>query len=142
MRLVDTNVLIYAHRRDANRHAEYRDWVQALVDGPEAYAVADSAVNALVRIVTDKRIYPDPTPLDDALAFAGEIRNQKHAQVVNPGTRFWLIFADICRRAGARGKLVPDAYLASLAIEHGCELITGDRDFGRFPGLQWRHPLG
>jgi uncharacterized protein len=34
-----------------------------------------------------------------------------------------------------------DAYLAALAIEHGCEVITADRDFRGFPGLRWRHPL-
>ena len=41
----------------------------------------------------------------------------------------------------AKGNLVPGAYLAALAIEHGCELISADRDFARFPGLRWRHPL-
>jgi predicted nucleic acid-binding protein len=44
--------------------------------------------------------------------------------------------------AGVTANLVPDAYLAVLAIEHGCEFITADRDFSRFPGLRWRHPLG
>lgn len=141
MLLVDTNVLIYAHRRDAERHAEYRAWVQAMVDGPEPYAVSDFAVNGLVRVVTNPRTYPDPTPLGRALAFAGDIRNQPHAAVVNPGPRFWPIFTDACRNAKARGKLIPDAYLAALAIEHGCELVSDDRDFRRFPGLRWRHPL-
>jgi predicted nucleic acid-binding protein len=40
------------------------------------------------------------------------------------------------------GPLVTDAYVAALAIEHGCELITTDSDFSRFQGLRWRHPLG
>ena len=34
-----------------------------------------------------------------------------------------------------------DAYHAALALEHGAELLTADRDFARFPGLRWRHPL-
>jgi hypothetical protein len=38
---------------------------------------------------------------------------------------------------GGQGPLVTDAYLAVLAIEHGCELITTDSDFARFPGLRW-----
>jgi hypothetical protein len=42
---------------------------------------------------------------------------------------------------GARGNLVPDAYLAAMAIESGCEWITTDRDYSRFKGLRWRHPL-
>ena len=49
--------------------------------------------------------------------------------------------ADLCRKADAGGKLIPDAYLAALALEHGCEVVTAGQDFRRFPGLRWRHPL-
>lgn len=139
--LVDTNVLIYAHRRDAERHQEYRDWVQALVDGPEPYAVSDHAVSGMMRVVTNPRIYREPATIEQALTFADEIRNQPHARLVSPGPRFWALFTDLCRRVNARAKLVPDVYLAALAIEHGCEFITTDKDFEKFPGLRWRHPL-
>jgi len=60
---------------------------------------------------------------------------------VQPGGRHWDIFTRLCRNVSARGNLVPDAYLAALAIESGSELITTDRDFSRFPSLRWRHPL-
>ncbi len=141
MMLADTNVLIYAHRPEAERHPEYRTWLQEMINGPEPYAVSDFALNGMMRVVTNRRIYRDPTPLGHALAHAGRIRNQPHAEVVNPGTEFWEIFAELCRQVDARAKLVPDAYLAALAIEHGCEFITTDKDFARFPGLRWRHPL-
>lgn len=141
MMLADTNILIYAHRPEADRHAEYLGWVQAMVQGPEIYAVSDFALNATIRVVTNPRIYRTPTPLEHALAFADEIRSQQRAFVVNPGPSFWPIFTELCRTASARGKLVPDAYLAALAIEHGCEFITADRDFVKLPGLRWRHPL-
>lgn len=60
---------------------------------------------------------------------------------MSPGERHWEIFTRLCRSARARGNLVPDAYLAALAIESGTEWITTDRDYARFPGLRWRHPL-
>ena len=142
MMLVDTNILIYAHRRDAVRHPEYRDWVRAMINGPEPYAVSDFAVTGMIRVVTDRRVYHEgAATIDEALAFADEIRNQPHAQVIGPGAKFWGIFSSLCRQVGAGGKLIPDAYLAALAIEHGCEVITADKDFRRFPGLRWRHPL-
>ena len=141
MFLVDTNVLIYAHRPDAENHRDYREWVSAMVNGPDTYAVSDFAVTGMVRVVTDPRIYQDPSPPDRALAFASEIRGQAQAQVVNPGPRFWPIFTDLCQSTKARGKLIPDAYLAALAIEHGCDFITADGDFRQFPGLRWRRPL-
>lgn len=137
--MLDVNVLTNAHRREAERHKEFRVYVDSIVNGHEAYAVSDVVINRFVRIVTSRRVWKPPTALDDALRFAELVRNQPHAVVIS---RFWGIFDDLCRRAGAIGKLVPDAYLAALAIEHGCEFITADRDFGRFPGLRWRHSLG
>ncbi len=139
--LVDTNVMIYAHRLEADRHPEYRAWMDALIAGPEPYAVSDFAVNGMIRIVTDRRIYENATPTLVALNYAEAIRDQPHAHIVSPGVRFWPIFRQLCQKAGASGKLVPDAYLAALAIEHGCEFITTENDFGRFPGLRCRHPL-
>jgi len=96
----------------------------------------------MIRVVTDRRIYKDDTStIEEAISFATEIREQPHAMVVSPGSRFWPIFTGLCRSTSAAGKLVPDAYLAALAIEHGCEFITTDTDFSKFPGLRWRHPL-
>lgn len=43
--------------------------------------------------------------------------------------------------SGTAGNLVTDAHLTALAIEHGAELCTADRDFGRFAGLRWVNPL-
>lgn len=47
----------------------------------------------------------------------------------------------LCAEVSANGNLVPDAYLAALAIESGSEWVTTDRYFARFRGLRWRHPL-
>ena len=64
-----------------------------------------------------------------------------NAVTLAPGERHWDIFQRLCREANAKGNLIPDAYLAALAIESGAEWITTDRDYARFPGLRWRHPL-
>ena len=61
--------------------------------------------------------------------------------LVGPGNRHWEIFTRLCREAEVKGNLIADAYLAALAIESGSEWITTDRDYARFPGLRWRHPL-
>jgi toxin-antitoxin system PIN domain toxin len=142
MLLVDTNVLVYANRRNAPRHEEYRDWVQGVIDGPEPYAVSDFAVAGVVRIITNHRIYKeDAATTDEALAFATAIREQPHAMVLHPGPRFWSIFTDLCVRQRATGGLVPDVVLAALAIEHGCELVTADRDFAKFSDVRSRSAL-
>ncbi len=76
-----------------------------------------------------------------ALAFGEALRDQPNRVSIVPGARHWDIFSRLCSETGVRGDLVPDAYLAALAIESGSEWMTTDRDYARFPGLRWRHPL-
>lgn len=78
----------------------------------------------------------------DALEFTDALRSQPNCVLVAAGPRHWEIFTRLCVESGARGNLVPDAYLAALAIESGSEWVTSDRDYARFRGLRWRHPLG
>lgn len=141
MRLVDVNVLVYAFREDAPEHIEYRDWLNALVSSHEAYAVSDHVLSGFLRIATHPRVFHPPTPLPRAIAFAEAYRDRPNAVPITPGKRHWGVFKQLCESAGARGNLVADAWLAALAVEWGCELVTTDRDFARFPGLRWRHPL-
>ena len=75
------------------------------------------------------------------MAFCEFLRDQPNAVLINPGERHWEIFAGFCAQARAHGDLVADAFLAALAVESGCERITTDRDYSRFPGLRWRHPF-
>jgi hypothetical protein len=96
----------------------------------------------VVRVATHPRIFEPPTDLHDALGFVDAVRTAANAVAIAPGPRHWEIFRRLCTEGGARGNLVMDAYLAALALESGSELITTDRDFARFPGLRWRHPLG
>lgn len=139
MRLPDVNVLIYAHREDAPEHARYADWLRALTASDEPFALSDVVLSGFLRVVTNPRIFDPPTPMERALAFCQRLVDWPRASLIVPGRRHWDLFAGLCR--GVSGALVADAYLAALAIEHGCELITTDSDFARFPGLRWRHPL-
>jgi hypothetical protein len=141
MVLIDANVLVYAHRRDASNHIAYRRWLEECVSSDQAYGMSDLVLSRFLRIVTHPRIFKLPTDWDDALRFTAEVRSQPNCVVVTPGARHWEIFIQLCRAAGVKGNLVPDAYLAALAIESGSEWITTDRDYSRFPGLRWRHPL-
>jgi hypothetical protein len=141
MLLPDVNVLIYAHRQDAREHERFRAWLHDLVNGPEAFGLSDLVLSAVLRVVTHPRVFVEPTPLPVALEFAEGLRAAPNRVRVEPGERHWEIFGTLCREAGVRGNLVSDAWFAALAIESGSEWITTDRDYARFPGLRWRHPL-
>ena len=122
-------------------HERYRDWLRDAVGGDEPLAVSDLVLSSFLRVVTHPTIFAEPEPLESALAFANSLRGAPDCPPVSPGNRHWEIFERLCRESGVRGKLVPDAYFAALAIESGSEWITTDRDYSRFPGLRWRHPL-
>lgn len=141
MVLPDINVLIYAYREGAPEHAAYGDWLAGAVGGDLSFAMSDLVLSGFLRLVSNPRIFNPAVPLSEALDFTNALRGRPNCVHVEPGPRHWAIFEQLCRSARAKGNLIPDAYLAALAVEHGCELITADRDFARFPGLRWRHPL-
>jgi len=141
MLLPDVNVLVYAFRNEDPRHPEYRRWLDEVVNGSAGYGMSDLVLSGFVRVVTHPKVFKDPDPIDRAIAFASTLRNQSHCVHISAGERHWAIFEDLCTRVQAKGNLVPDAFLAAMAIENGCEWITTDRDYARFPGLRWRHPL-
>lgn len=141
MILTDVNVLVYAHRTDAPGHAAFRDWLEQLINGDQAFGYSELVLSGFLRVVTHPRVFNPPSDLASGLAFAQTIRAQPNAVLVAPGPRHWEIFTTLCETAGVKGNLIPDAYLAALAIESGSEWITTDRDYSRFPGLMWRHPL-
>jgi toxin-antitoxin system PIN domain toxin len=139
--LPDVNVLIYAFRRDAADHSRYRRWLLETIGADESFALSELVLSGLIRVVTNPRAFREPSGLDEALTYAAALLDRPNCLVVRPGVRHWGVFTRLCRESGARGPLVPDAYFAALAIEHGCEWITTDRDFDRFRGLRCRHPL-
>ena len=141
MILPDVNVLIYAFRADAERHDDYKDWLESVVNGPAAYAIAPQVLGSVVRICTHPRIYRRPSRARDAFDFCRVLLEHPNATVVTPGERHWGIFETLCRESNAIGNLVQDAWFAALAIESGYEWITTDRDYARFDGLAWRRPF-
>jgi uncharacterized protein len=141
MVLPDINVLVYAHRKDAPEHDRYAAWLTGIADGASPFALSSITLAGFLRIVTNPRIFRPPTPMDEALAFCQELIVRPTASMIQPGDRHWEIMVDLIETAGVRGAMITDAYLAALAIEHGCEVVTTDKDFARFPNLRWRHPL-
>ena len=141
MKLCDINVLIYAHREDSIEHEAYADYVREMAESHSAFGLSESVLGGFVRIVTNPKVFKKPTPPEIAFAFCESLRSRPQAVVLRPGERNWRIFERLCLTLPAKGKLVADAWHAALAIEHGCEWISTDGDFARFPELNWSHPL-
>jgi len=139
--LPDVNILVYCSREDSPDHAAYKRWLDKVINGDQAFGLADMVLSSFLRIVTHPKIFKPPTPLPTAIAFVDALRSHPNRVTISPGTSHWSIFRTLCEKTNAKGNHVTDAYLAALAIESGSEWITTDRDFSRYAGLQWRHPF-
>jgi toxin-antitoxin system PIN domain toxin len=140
MILPDVNVLIYAFRADLPQFQICNPWLNTIIASGVRFGVSPLALSALVRVTTDPRIYRVPCELSEAFAFADYLLDQPNCEIVEPGERHWQIFSRLCIDTDTRGRRVTDAWFAALAIESGCDWITFDRDFARFPGLKWQVP--
>ena len=140
MILPDVNVLVHAFRSDSSDHARCREWLDQTVNGASRYAVSTHVLSGVVRIATHPRVFARPSPLNEVIAFCEAVLTPSYCVLVQPGPHHWSLFCRLCMEADARGNLVADAWLAALAIESGCEWVTLDRDYARFPGLKWRVP--
>jgi uncharacterized protein len=138
--LPDVNVLVHAFRADSSDHVLCRNWVEKVVDGNSRYAMAPQVLSRVIRVATHPKVFVKASPLDETIRFCNLLLEQPHCAIIQPGEQHWSIFCRLCNEADARGTLVPDAWFAALAIESGCEWITLDRDYARFPGLKWRTP--
>ena len=140
MVLADVNVYVAAFRFDHPDHSAARRWLEATLASPNAFGVSELALSAVIRITTNPRAVKVLNQSSDVFEYVNAIRQAPQAVIVAPGPRHWELFERLVVDARATGPLITDAWFAALAIEHGCEWITFDGDFARFPGLKWRRP--
>ena len=124
----------------APEHAICNPWLTAIIASDAQFGLSPLALSAVVRVTTNTRSYRAPSTLAEAFTFCDYLLGQSNCQLVEPGERHWDIFKRLCLETHTGGPRVTDAWFAALAIEWGCEWITLDRDYARFPALKWRVP--
>jgi toxin-antitoxin system PIN domain toxin len=138
--LADVNVLVYAFRRETPDHKVSRQWLDSVILGGSRFGMSPLALAAVVRVTTNSRTFAQPSTIEEATGYCDDILGQPHCELVEPGERHWAIFKKLCVDARVTGPKVTDAWYAALAIEWGCDWISFDNDYARFPGLTWRKP--
>ena len=133
---VDTNILVYAHRQEMPAHQTATKRLRQLAEGTAPWALPVFCIGEFVRIVTHSRVFRPPSALDKSLGFIEHLLGSPTTRLLLPGPEFPTHFANVCREAGVRGNLAFDAQIAAICLEHGVhEIITEDRDFSRFRGI-------
>ncbi len=142
MRCVDVNVLVYAHRADLTEHADYRPLLERLANDDEPLGLPDLVLSGFIRLITNRRVFAEPTPVDEAWQAVDALLAAPAAMKLSAGPRHWDLFRQLVDDIDARGNDVPDAYLAAYALDNNATWLSADRGFARFRRLRWEHPLG
>lgn len=140
MILPDVNILVNAFRSDSTDHELCREWLTLTVNGESRFGMSPQVLSGVIRVTTHPRVFARPSAIAEVIDFCELLLAQPTCVLIRPGNHHWSIFSRLLLEADARGNLVPDAWFAALALESGCEWITLDRDYSRFPGLKWRLP--
>jgi toxin-antitoxin system PIN domain toxin len=142
MTAVDTNLLVYAHRRDAEWHQPAERVVRGLAEGPDAWAIPWPCIHEFLAIATHPRIFRTPTPVEAALDQVVAWLESPSLTLLGEGEDYWPVLRRLMAASRVDGPRVHDARVAALCLSHSVrELWTADRDFSRFPALKVRNPL-
>jgi len=142
MRALDTNVLVQAEVVTSPFHAVARTLLTGLAEGRAPWAIPWPCVYEFLRVVTHPRVFHPPMPGARAMKDLRQILASPSLVLLGETDRHAEVMAAVVESSGASGNLVHDAHIASLCLEHGVsELVTGDRDFSRFPQVRTFNPF-
>lgn len=139
---IDTNLLVYAHRRDSPWHASAAKCVRELAEGAASWALPWPCIHEFLAIVTHQRIYSPPSPLAAGLEQIAAWLDSPTLVLLSESEGYWAVLARVLEHSKVTGARVHDARIAALCVHHGVrELWSADRDFSRFANVRLRNPL-
>jgi uncharacterized protein len=140
--LVDVNLLVDATMRSAPGHEAARRWLQERLTATARVGLPWASITGFIRVVGQPRAWERPLPVGGAISVVRSWLSRPSAWIPEPGPRY-LEILDALLQAQPSVRLVTDAHVAAIAIEHGLELCSRDRDFARWSdlGLRSRDPL-
>ena len=141
MILVDANLLVYAHDASAPEHATAGPWFERLLNHPARVGLPWPSLLAFVRLVSNPVIVHAPVKPAEAWNRVTDWLARDNVWIPLPGPQHPEILTRLLAASGVTSRMVPDAHLAALSIEHGLRMCSTDGDFAKFPGLDWENPL-
>ncbi len=139
---VDTNLLVYAHRPEMSFHERARQVLAEAIAAPEPLCVPWPCAHEFLAVVSNPRIFRDPTPIDVALDAARRLFASLSGGFLAEGDGYLAALEQIARPARLQGARVHDARVAALCLFHGVRVLwSADRDFSCFPDVVVVNPL-
>lgn len=142
MKLVETNILVYAHRKDSEFHKSAYKFIKELAEGLNIWGIPWHCLHEFISVVTHPKIYKPASTLEQALKQIDTWLESPTLQVLSENKDHWQHLKNLCTRSKLSGPMIYDARIAAIAIDHKAEVIyTCDRDFSRFKEVTVENPL-
>jgi len=140
---VDTNVLVYAHRRETTEHTRATSKLRELASGRELWAIPWPCLYEFFSVVTNRRIFKDAASTPQQAWLQVEAWTASPSlRLLNETEDFVGVLGGLVQRPRVVGPVVHDARVAALCLVHGvAALLTRDRDFSLFPELVTDNPF-
>ena len=139
---VDTNILVYAHRKDSPFHEVAKPAIATLAEGHAAWAIPWPCAHEFLAVVTSRRIFQYPTSTSGALDQVEVWLESPSLVFLSESAHHWPELRSLVATGRIEGARIHDARIAALCRQHGVrELWSADRDFSRFPELTVINPL-
>jgi toxin-antitoxin system PIN domain toxin len=139
---IDTNILVYAHRRDSEWHQRAYHLIESLAESSAPWAIPWPCIHEFLAVVTHPRIYRPATPLAKALDQVEMWLESPSLRTIGELKGHWKALRGLAEAGRITGGTIHDARVAAICVEHGVrEIWTADRDFGRLSGITVRNPL-
>jgi toxin-antitoxin system PIN domain toxin len=137
--LPDLNVWLALASREHSHHQQaVRYWEQLAA---ERVLFCTVTALGLVRLVRQSKLMGAAVmSAVEASALLQAFCRQPGVSLAAPEHDGFEVFHQFLRQGDLPVRLCTDAYLAALAIANDWRLVSFDRDFERFEGLQWLQP--
>lgn len=139
---IDTNILVYAHRRDSQFHEPAARSVRDVAESGSSWAIPWPCITEFYSVATSLRLYDPPSTVGQAGDQISYWMESPTVVMLGEPANAWPLLRNLLVDSKVTGAMVYDARIAALCMAHGIrELWTADRDYGRFPGVRTRNPL-
>lgn len=132
MKIVDTNVLLYAVDSTTRFHPPAHEWLSKALSGTETVAFPWVSLLGFIRIGTNPRVMTTPLTTSQARELVTGWLAQPTSVALTPARDHAETLFHLLDESGTAGNFTTDAHIAALARENRAEVVTFDRDFARF----------
>jgi len=141
--LLDTNLLVYAHRRAVAEHVAARAAIERALGSPGGAGLALASVAELVAVVTHPKAQGGPSSIEQATRYLELLERTGGLRVLLPRPGAFRRLLQLARALAVSGPRIFDLQIALTGLDHGAtELWTHDRHFVPVPGIELHDPLG